>query len=191
MLTARFFFLNWLLFWFNVVLLAYPMDGGRLLQQTLWPRLGYRRATMASIYVGFVFMILIGVVALGFTDTAYNAVLLMLLCIFIYSACKQQWLLLEGGGEDAIFGYDFSQGYTSLERDQPPPPRRKRPNVLQRWLQRRAARKLQRDMERQAADERRMDLLLEKIQREGRHALTDEENRFLRRVAEDKNRNRH
>ena len=43
--------------------------------------------------------------------------------------------------------------------------------------------------ERQEADERRMDQLLEKIQREGRQSLTDEENRFLKRVA-DKYRNR-
>jgi hypothetical protein len=88
-----------------------------------------------------------------------------------------------------VFGYDFSQGYTSLERDEPPPPRKRRPNFWQRWLQRRAARKLQAEAERREAEERRMDELLEKIQREGKQALTDEENRFLKRVA-DKYRNR-
>src|SRR5205085_6205411 len=104
--------------------------------------------------------------------------------MFIYVACKQQWIQLETGSEDTLFGYDFSQGYTSLERDQPPPPRKRRPNFFQRWLQRRAARKLQREQEQQAADESRMDELLEKIQREGKQALTDEEHRFLKRVAD-------
>jgi len=183
-LAARFFFINWFLFLFNVLILAYPMDGGRLLQEVLWPRIGYRRATLAAVFVGFVFMF-----GMGIASLAINEVLLLGLAVFIFVSCRQQWLLLETGGEDALFGYDFSQGYTSLERDQPPPPRRKRPNFLQRWLQRRAARKLQRDLERQEADERRMDMLLEKIQREGRQSLTDEENRFLKRVA-DKYRNR-
>ena len=100
-------------------------------------------------------------------------------------------ITLETGGEESLFGYDFSQGYTSLERDEPPrkKPRRRKVNFFQRWLQRRAARKLQREQERQLAEEQRMDELLAKIQREGRQSLTDEENRFLKRVA-DKYRNR-
>ena len=59
------------------------------------------------------------------------------------------------GGEESLFGYDFSQGYTSLERDEAPaaqPRRRKRPNFIQRWLQRRAARKLQKEQEREQAE---------------------------------------
>lgn len=184
LLAGRLFFVNWLLFWFNVLILAYPMDGGRLLQASLWPRLGYARATLWAVFVGFVFMFILGVVAL-----AANEVLLLALALFIFASCRQQWLLLETGGEEGAFGYDFSQGYTSLERDQPPPPRRKQPNFFQRWLARRAARKLQRELEQQEADERRMDELLEKIQRHGRASLTDEENRFLKRVA-DRYRNR-
>jgi Zn-dependent protease len=182
--TARFFFVNWFLFLFNVFVVAFPMDGGRLLQAILWPRLGYRRATLAAVFTGFAFMFVI-----GFFAIVFNEVLLLGLAIFIFAACRQQYILVESGGEDAVFGYDFSQGYTSLERDQPAPPRPKRPNFFQRWLQRRAARKLQQQLERQEADERRMDQLLEKIQREGRQSLTDEENRFLKRVA-DRYRNR-
>jgi Zn-dependent protease len=184
LLAARIFYVNWILFLFNMVIVAYPMDAGRLLQEALWPRLGYHRATRIAVFVGFVFSILIGIYSL-----AENEVFALGLCMFIFISCKQQWILLETGGEDALFGYDFSQGYTSLEKDQPPPPKRKRPNFFQRWLQRRAQKKLQAELERHEADERRMDQLLEKIQREGRHSLTDEENRFLKRVA-DKYRNR-
>jgi Zn-dependent protease len=183
LLAARIFYVNWILFLFNL-LPAYPMDGARLLQEALWPRLGYHRATRFVVFVGFVVSVLIGVYSL-----VANEVLALALCMFIFLSCKQQWILLETGGEDALFGYDFSQGYTSLEKDQPPPPKRKRPNFFQRWLQRRAAKKLQAELERHEADERRMDQLLDKIQREGRQSLTDEENRFLKRVA-DKYRNR-
>jgi len=91
--------------------------------------------------------------------------------------------LLEEGGyfDDGVFGYDFSEGYTSLESgaakvrpagrapsngggDAVRPPRQRR-------------------MAREAAEERRMDEILEKIHREGRPALTEEENRFLVRVS--------
>ena len=74
---------------------------------------------------------------------------------------------------------------TSLERDQPStaPPRRKQPNPLQRWLQKRAARRAQRELEQREAEERRMDELLEKVQREGLQSLNDEERRFLTRVS--------
>jgi hypothetical protein len=115
-----------------------------------------------------------------------NEVLALFLALFVYVSCKQQLIVLETGGEDAPFGYDFSQGYTSLEGGQQAPattPRRKRPNWFQRWLQKRAAQKARREQEAREAEERRMDDLLEKVQREGIHSLTDEERRFLNRVS--------
>jgi Zn-dependent protease len=182
----QFFWINWVLFLLNVLILGFPLDGGRMLQCLLWPRMGYHNSMRMAIYSGFLFAIIIFVVSLW-----QNEVLVFFLCIWIYLSCKQQLIVLMTGGEDSMLGYDFSQGYTSLERDEPAPaqPRKKRLSFWQRWLQRRAARKLQREQERQEADERRMDELLEKIQREGRQALTEEENRFLKRVA-DRYRNR-
>jgi Zn-dependent protease len=177
-LAARVFFLNWFLFLLNL-LPGFPLDGGRMLQALLWWRGDYRQATLAAVFSGFVVMVIIclfGMVA--------NEVMPLFLAWFIYATCKQQWLVLETGGEEPMFGYDFSQGYTSLERDQPAsPPRRKRPNFIQRWLQKRAQRKAQRAQETREAEERRMDELLEKVQQHGLQALTDEERRFLTRVS--------
>ncbi len=83
--------------------------------------------------------------------------MILVLAFFTYTACKQEWITLESGGEESLFGYDFSQGYTSLERDEPPPrrPRRKKTNFLQRWLQRRAADKLRKQQENAEAEARR------------------------------------
>src|SRR5205807_7560382 len=41
---ARLFWVNWILFLFNMVLVGFPMDAGRLLQCVLWPRYGFRQS---------------------------------------------------------------------------------------------------------------------------------------------------
>jgi Zn-dependent protease len=175
-LLARFFWVNWLLFLLNVLLIGFPMDGGRLFQCLLWPRLGFREATRVAIGAGFITVLIVGVFAIVKQETLF-----LLLALFIYVTCRQQLILLETGGEESLFGYDFSQGYTSLERDQPPA--RRRPGFFKRWLQKRAALRLQREQELRETEERRMDELLEKVQREGLQALSDEERRFLTRVS--------
>jgi Zn-dependent protease len=176
---ARFFWLNWVLLLLNTVLLGFPMDMGRMLQSAFWPRFGFRQATLYAVYLGFLTALVLCILSItALTD--YPALILML-GLFIMYTCQQQWVILETGGEESLFGYDFSQGYTSLEPRERP--RRRRPNMLQRWLQRRAARKLQNELEQREAEERRMDQLLEKVQRQGLQALSEEERRFLTRVS--------
>jgi Zn-dependent protease len=180
------FYVNYVLFLFNMILVGFPMDAGRLLQAALWPRLGYRHATQIAVYAGFA----TGVLLLLFSMWQFNFMAAML-GLFIWVACYNQYRILETGGEDALFGhYDFSQGYTSLERDEEPRPRQRRKGWWQRLWEERAARKRMREKEQREAEEQRMDALLEKIQREGKSALTEEERRFLKRVS-DRYRNRH
>ncbi len=156
-----------------------------MLQCILWPYVGYAQATRTVIVTGFVTMFIVGVMAI-----LTNEILPLFLAAFIYVACKNQWILLETGGEEGLFGvYDFSQGYTSLERDRPAAPSTRRTGWWQRWSQRRAARKLLREAEQREAEEKRFDQLLEKVHREGMAALTDEERRFMNRVS-DRYRNR-
>jgi Zn-dependent protease len=177
-LASQLFAVNWILFLLNLVP-AFPLDGGRLLQSALWWRSDYRQGTLAAIFAGFVVMFLCVLLSIIVYDP-----LVLLLAIIIYLFCRRQWIVLETGGEESLFGYDFSQGYTSLEREAtaPPPPRR-RQSWLQRWLRQRAEKRMRREQEEREAEERRMDELLEKVQRVGLQGLTEEERRFLTRVS--------
>jgi len=180
-LLSRFFWVNWVNFLFNMVLIGYPMDGGRLFQAILWSYVGYRKATLAAVFAGFVTMCVVALWAI-----IANELLPFLLAVFIYQSCQHQWMLLESGGEESVFGYDFSQGYTSLERekDDPPSVPQRKLSWWQRWLQRRAARKIQRELDDREADERRFDQLLEKISSQGMPSLTDEEKRFMKQFSD-------
>lgn len=194
-LFCRFFWVNWLLFWFNVLLVGFPLDGGRMLQCILWNYLGFRQATQIVIWCGYGVAALLGIYCFITMDgeDVPSKLMLFSLALFIAITCWQQSKLLEAGmlGDESTFGYDFSQGYTSLERGEQPRQRKRRPNFIQRWLQRRAAQKKQRDEERRAAEEQRLDELLAKVARDGKGALTGEERRFLERVsARYRNRNR-
>ena len=82
----------------------------------------------------------------------------LLLALFIYVTCRQQFILLETGAEESLFGYDFSQGYTSLERDQPHA--RRRPGFVKRCCKT-GGRQAPGEQETRESEERRMDELLE------------------------------
>jgi Zn-dependent protease len=177
-----FFWVNWVLFLLNMMLVGYPLDAGRMVQAALWPRMGYRQATLAVVYAGYFVAIFI----LGVASIALNETLALALGLFVGVACYVQQFQLQSG-EESLFGYDFSQGYTSLERDQegpPPAPKQPRQSWWQRWMQQRAEKKARREAEQREAEERRMDELLEKVQRAGLGSLTEEERRFMKRVSE-------
>ena len=167
----RIFWLSWLLLLFNLIP-AYPLDGGQMLQAVVWARTDYRRGVVISAYSGFgvsvVFLI---------ASIAANEALFMGLALFMLYSASMKLFSLEM--EDGPFGYDFSAGYTSLERDEEPAPKPKQPGYFARWWQARKARKVQREREQRARDEERKELLLEKIAASGMTSLTDEERRFL------------
>jgi len=171
----RTFWMSWTLFLFNL-LPAYPLDGGRMLQCVVWARTDHRRGVVVAGYSGFVVSVLFLLVSI----TTNEALFMGLALFMLYSASLA---LHQLEMEDGPFGYDFSAGYTSLEKDDEKPKKPKQVGWFTRWRQARRARKLQREADERQRDEERMDQLLEKIARSGKDSLTDEERRFLERVS--------
>jgi stage IV sporulation protein FB len=178
--TARLFWMSWLLLLFNLIP-AFPLDGGRILQSVLWGRSGdYRSATQIACWSGLITSLLFLLVSFW----QNNSLMLFLGLFIMFSSYRQLMVLEQGLEEGGAFGYDFSKGYGGFgpEEDTPAPkPRRVGP--LKRWLQARRTRRIQKENTQRAADEARLDELLEKITRHGKETLTPEEKRFMDRVS--------
>jgi stage IV sporulation protein FB len=180
--TARLFWMSWLLLIFNLIP-AFPLDGGRLLQAVVWGKTGdHRAATQIACWSGLA-------VSLGFLLISFwlNDAMMLFLGLFVMFTSYQQLVLLDHNAEErGAFGYDFSKGYGGFGPDEEntPPPKTKRPGPIKRWAQARRAKKTQRENEQRAADEARLDELLDKIGRQGKESLTAEEKRFMDRVSQ-------
>jgi stage IV sporulation protein FB len=177
--------LNWILFLANLVP-ALPFDVGRLVR-------GYAASAAITTtkdsmigpwtaHTSAAILALGGLVRLlrGFWDGVFLFALALLIELVVRSEAR----MMEDGGffEDGVFGYDFSEGYTSLEGSAAKV-RPYRESALRRWRRRRSDLRRRRRLAREAAEEARMDEILDKLHREGRAALTDDETRFLVRVS--------
>ena len=156
------------------------MDGGRLLQCYLWHRSDDQRwATQRASYVGLAAAMVFMVLAFTLNDSMLFA--LAMFCVF--SCYKELMILASTMEERGAFGYDFSKGYGGFGPDEDAPPKPKRVGPIKRWLLARKVRREQREAGQRAADETRLDDLLDKISRMGKDSLTVEERRFMERVS--------
>ncbi|WP_165231554.1 site-2 protease family protein [Aquisphaera insulae] len=179
-------YLNYLLFVANL-LPALPFDNGRVLRAYLSSHSD--TSSRDSIYApwmahAFAAILFLGGLARLVIYWRSDGVTLILLAVLIEWLVRTESRMLEDGGyfEDGVFGYDFSEGYTSLENSAAKV-RPYRESAVRRWRRRRSELRRQRRMAREAAEEQRMDEILDKLHREGRAALNDEEQRFLVRVS--------
>jgi Zn-dependent protease len=180
---------NWVLFLANLVP-ALPLDMGRIVRCLSD---GTAKDNLVPTMFARGSMILLVVVALvRIVGGRPGTLPLIGLAVLIFAYTRLEAHLLEEGDylEEGLFGYDFSQGYTSLDAG-PATVRPRREGALRRWRRRRSELRRRRREAKEAAEEKRMDEILDKLHREGRTALTDEEQRFLVRVsAKYKNRSR-
>ncbi|MGE3164402.1 MAG: site-2 protease family protein [Planctomycetota bacterium] len=147
---------------------AIPLDGGRILKCILWFRIGEHRATLLSVYVGWVFgalMVLLGLIGLE----------LLMVCLGI-------WVMAQGENQRRQL-MDRSEGFVPEFRLDTAP---WHAPVTGWWTERRQRRERLR-RERAARErierERRVDELLEKVSRTGMAGLSAQERKFLEKAS--------
>ncbi|WP_435008164.1 site-2 protease family protein [Tundrisphaera lichenicola] len=178
--------LNAVVFMANLIP-ALPMDGGRIFRAILArTSVGITRDNPYAQWMArswALILAIVGVVKMG-SGGFGDGLTLFALAILIELIVRTESRMMEDGGffEDGVFGYDFSEGYTSLEGSAAKV-RPHRESAIKRWRRRRSDLRRQRRIAREAAEEQRMDEILEKLHTQGKGALTDEEHRFLVRVS--------
>ncbi|MFO0918961.1 MAG: DUF6576 domain-containing protein [Planctomycetaceae bacterium] len=174
------FMANWLLLLINM-LPIYPFDGGQILQAALSSRYSPDLVFRGMTYTGFctaIALMLAGVVMQWSWLIVLGAIVLVVNVIQTMQGNVQEFQ------DDSFMGYDFSQGYTSLERSADsvtgPAPGS---GGWQEWKTRRREQREEQSRQRQLQDERQLDELLAKVHEHGMNSLTAAERRLLQRVS--------
>jgi hypothetical protein len=88
---------NWFLLFFNLIP-AFPMDGGRILRDTLWHWMSVEKATTVAIWVSRIFAFgMIAVALLPLTHGEKPSIMLLLIAGFV---------LLQGARERSMLAYE-------------------------------------------------------------------------------------
>jgi stage IV sporulation protein FB len=165
------YYINAVLFLFNVLVPMYPLDSGRIVHAFMWSRVGHRRATAAAANLGLVVAVILALIAL----TSRSGVFLLGIAIFGGFMCWREKQHLKMTADPVLGGYDFDRGYGGMpgaEEDDPSAARAAR-----------AAEKRRKEQEKEQAE---LDRLLAKIAEGGMGSLTGAEKRWLQRTSEKK-----
>lgn len=152
--------MNLILLLFNMLLPMFPMDCGRVVQELLWARIGYRKSMLIATNLGLFMAVVVGVFAL--TSEAHT---LFAVCVFAGITSFQERArvrMMEDAG--ALEGYDFSRGYAGM------------PDAD---ADRRAYEKARKQQDRERKEREEVDRILAKIANEGMASLTRSERKTL------------
>jgi hypothetical protein len=167
------FLVNWALLTFNMLLVFYPFDAGRMIQELLWARVGYYRSMMFATrfgMVGAVIAAMVGLALLWFT-------LILIAAFGFYTCYQQRMMLLEMGPEEYSDETDYSAAY---DINAGRPAKRKK----SRWFSGRAAKRARKIAAHERAERQKIDDILAKLSAHGMNSLTWWEKRTLRRATE-------
>ena len=162
------FTVNYGLLLFNLLLLFYPFDGGRMVQELLWVKVGYYKSMMFATRVGMVGAVIAAMVGL------VTSFMLVVIAVFGFITCYRQYQQLrEMGPYEFQDATDYSAAYIQPDR----PKRSSGPG----WLARRRAEKLATD---ERDEQQTIDTILAKVSAQGMHSLTRSEKKALQRATE-------
>lgn len=176
------FTLNWIQLLINLVP-AMPLDGGQMARSVLVLRLGNMIGVEASIRLAMVAGALVALAAMLLLENTFLVGLGFFLLLF--AVLEHQQIQMPEQVDDSFMGYDFSQGYTSLERshDSEPAPQAQ-PGFFERWKKRREETRARREAERDQLAAQQLDVLLAKVHEQGLQSLSESEKRLLKQASD-------
>ncbi len=191
------FWVNWALILVNLIP-AFPFDGGRALKAGILSfrsSLDPRTAVLIVARIAKLTALGLLVVAWLVRDDFPNAIIdtwfaLVLLAIFVFFSARKAEAGDHGSIEDAFFGYDFSEGYTSLEKSVPECSTKPGTGLLVDWFENRRRMKEQVRRQSDAEEDGRVDEILTQVHQEGMDSLSPEDRAILKRASH-RYRNRH
>ncbi|MFG0292630.1 MAG: site-2 protease family protein [Phycisphaerales bacterium JB050] len=157
-------YINFLILAFNLLLVFFPFDGGRIVQAIMWRKMGYLKSMTAAVYIGLVGAGLVCVIAIVLGQSMIVAI-----AAFGLIACWMERMRLKAA--DEITGYipddmaglgavSVVGGATDEDDD-------------------RESKAEQRRREREEKEQAELDRVLEKISVSGMDSLTASEKRLL------------
>jgi Zn-dependent protease len=155
-------YMNLVILAFNVLVPAYPMDGGRLLQAALWSRVSYERATERTVLVGYV-----ASMGLAVVGVASNQALLVIIAALSFWSCWVERKRLRGEVDLGAEGYALGASLGAGEGDAG--------DLEDPWT----IRAREREARAREAEQAEVDRILDKIARSGMASLTRGERRSL------------
>lgn len=158
------FDINYGLLLFNLLLIYYPFDGGRMVQIALWPKMGYARSMRLACSLGMA-----GAVITALIGLSTNNMMLVMIAIFGFMACYQQARYLREAGD---FEFAYEPG-TNFGQSTP------RKGMLRRWREARAQKASKRQAQQRRHLEQEIDRILDKVHGRGLASLTASERRTL------------
>jgi len=174
-LAALTFSLNWMGLVLNLIP-AFPLDGGQMLRTWLVTQRGHLAGSELALRISM--FAAIGLCLVGFIKEDFGWLFGLSVFLFLMAWLEMQRVRMEDFQEDSVFGYDFSQGYTSLERSLPEE-EGPRLSMWQRWKQQREAEARRRELEHEQEAESQLDTLLAKIKEQGISSLSPSEKQML------------
>lgn len=169
------FSLNWMGLVLNLIP-AFPLDGGQMLRAWLVSQKGNQAGSELAMKISMFAALALFLV--GFIHKDFGWLWGLSLFLILIAMTEMQRIRMEETQEETVFGYDFSQGYTSLERSMPED-EGPRLSMWQRWKQQREAEARKREAEHEQEAEARLDSLLAKIKEQGMSSLSPAEKQML------------
>ncbi|MFK7818812.1 MAG: site-2 protease family protein [Planctomycetaceae bacterium] len=174
------FVVNWLLVLINLIP-VHPLDGGRMLQAVLTEQYGAQTSNMIYLKVGTI----AGVVFV-FGGLLFNSAVVVAIGTFILVINLEEMYRMRTADayDDSFMGYDFSQGYTSLERDSETDLESStKKGMFAAWRERKKEEREEAERLRAEEDAKLVDDILSKLHESGYDSLNDSEKRVLKRAS--------